>query len=102
MDEKEKNVAAAEAAGMPDLAFYMQSVTEQLEKDKKRPAVHTYTYTLKSVTEFYGGEGTPMPVDEAGRGENENLRKRNDKAMFPVTEKNIDPELLIQIIPSPQ
>lgn len=49
---------------MPDLTPYMGSVIEQLEKDKKRSAVHTYTYTLKSVTEFYGGEGTPMPVDE--------------------------------------
>lgn len=64
MDEKGKNVEAAEAVQMPDLASYMQSVTEQLEKDRKRPAVHTYTYTLKSITEFYGGEGTPMPVDE--------------------------------------
>jgi len=64
MDEKEKMMEVAENAGMPDLAFYMRSVTEQLEKDKKRPAVHTYTYTLKSIMEFYGGEGTPMPVDE--------------------------------------
>lgn len=54
----------AENAKMPDLASYMRSVTEQLEKDKKRSAVHTYTYALKSIAEFYGGEGTPMPVDE--------------------------------------
>lgn len=49
---------------IPDLASYMQAVIEQLKTDKKRSAVHTYTYALKSVTEFYGGEGTPMPVDE--------------------------------------
>lgn len=49
---------------MPDLADYMQTVIEQLAKDRKRPAMHTYTYTLKSVRKFYGDEGTPMPVDE--------------------------------------
>ena len=64
MDEKEKNVEVAVAVIIPDLASYMQAVIEQLEADKKRSAVHTYTYALKSVTEFYGGEGTPMPVDE--------------------------------------
>lgn len=36
-----------------------------MEIDKKWSAVHTYTYTLKSVTEFYGGKGTPVPIDEA-------------------------------------
>ncbi|WP_455668869.1 tyrosine-type recombinase/integrase [Phocaeicola sp.] len=61
MDKKERN---AEVIMMPDLASYMQSVMAQLEKDKKRSAVHTYTYTLKSITEFYGGVGKPMPVDE--------------------------------------
>lgn len=64
MDEKEKNGEVAAATEIPDLAFYMQAVIEQLETDKKRSAVHTYTYALKSITEFYGGEGTPMPVDE--------------------------------------
>ena len=64
MDEKEKNAGVAVAAEIPDLASYMQAVIEQLEADKKRSAVHTYTYALKSVTEFYGGEGPPMPVDE--------------------------------------
>ena len=64
MDKKEKMMETAENAKMPDLASYMRSVTEQLEKDKKRSAVHTYTYALKSIAEFYGGEGTPMPVDE--------------------------------------
>ncbi len=64
MDEKEKNAEVAVAVIIPDLASYMQAVIEQLEADKKRSAVHTYTYALKSVTEFYGGEGTPMPVDE--------------------------------------
>lgn len=64
MDEKEKNEKVAAATEIPDLASYMQAVIEQLEADKKRSAVHTYTYALKSVTEFYGGEGTPMPVDE--------------------------------------
>lgn len=64
MDGKEKNGEVAAAMKIPDLASYMQAVIEQLEADKKRSAVHTYTYALKSVTEFYGGEGTPMPVDE--------------------------------------
>lgn len=64
MDKKERN---AEVIMMPDLASYMQSVMAQLEKDKKRSAVHTYTYTLKSITEFYGGVGKPMPVDEVFR-----------------------------------
>lgn len=54
----------AVAVIIPDLASYMQAVIERLEADKKRSAVHTYTYALKSVTEFYGGEGTPMLVDD--------------------------------------
>lgn len=64
MDEKEKNAEMAGITVIPDLASYMQAVIEQLEANKKRSAVHTYTYALKSVTEFYGGKGTPMPVDE--------------------------------------
>ena len=64
MDDKVKNAKVKEATKTPDLASYMQAVIEQLEADKKRSAVHTYTYALKSVTEFYGGEGTPMSVDE--------------------------------------
>ena len=64
MDGKEKNEEVAVAMKVPDLVSYMQTVIEQLEADKKRSAVHTYTYALKSVTEFYGGEGTLMPVDE--------------------------------------
>lgn len=64
MDKKEKIEEVAVAMKIPDLASYMQAVIEKLEADKKRSAVHTYTYALKSVTEFYGGEGTPMPVDE--------------------------------------
>jgi len=64
MDEKEKNAGGTLTTNLSDLACYMQSVIGQLEADKKRSAVHTYTYALKSVTEFYGGEGTPMPVGE--------------------------------------
>ena len=72
MDEREEMAEVAKVAEMPDLAPCMQSVIEQLEKDKKRSAVHTYTYALKSFTNFcWGegtpmleGEGTPMPVDE--------------------------------------
>lgn len=56
MDEKEKNAGGTLTTNLPDLACYMQSVIGQLEADKKRSAVHTYTYALKSVTEFYGGE----------------------------------------------
>ena len=55
MDDKEKNAEVAKAIKLPDLASYMQVVIKQLEIDKKWSAVHTYTYTLKSVTEFYGG-----------------------------------------------
>ena len=65
MDDKEKNAEVAKAIKLPDLASYMQVVIKQLEIDKKWSAVHTYTYTLKSVTEFYGGKGTPVPIDEA-------------------------------------
>lgn len=64
MDDKVKNVRVAGATKTPDLASYMQAVIEQLEADKKRSAVHTYTYALKSVTEFHGEAGTPMPVNE--------------------------------------
>lgn len=64
MNEKEKNAEGAKDVKMPDLASYMQAVIGQLEADKKRSAVHTYTYALKSVTKFHGGEGIPMPVDE--------------------------------------
>ena len=62
MDDKEKNAEVAKAIKLPDLASYMQVVIKQLEIDKKWSAVHTYTYTLKSVTEFYGGKGTPVPI----------------------------------------
>ena len=64
MTKKEKNVEVGRAMKIPDLAFYMQTVIEQLEADKKRSAAHTYTYALKSIAEFYGGAGMPMPVDE--------------------------------------
>lgn len=64
MDEKEKKVEMARGMEVVDLAPYMQMVIEQLEKDKKRSAVHTYTYALKSFTKFCGGKGTLMPVEE--------------------------------------
>ena len=64
MSKKEKNVEMGSPMKMPDLASYMQTVIEQLEADKKRSAAHTYTYALKSIAEFYGGAGMPMPVDE--------------------------------------
>ena len=59
---KKKNVRSGKSIKLPDLASYMQVVIKQLEIDKKWSAVHTYTYTLKSVTEFYGGKGTPVPI----------------------------------------
>ena len=65
MDDKEKNAEVAKAIKLPDLASYMQVVIKQIKIHKKWSAVHTYTYTLKSVTEFYGGKGTPVPIDEA-------------------------------------
>lgn len=46
-----------------DLVTYMQSVLGQLEMGKKRPVVYTYSYALKSLTEFYGVK-SPMSVDE--------------------------------------
>ena len=61
---KRKECRNGEPMKMPDLASYMQTVIEQLEADKKRSAAHTYTYALKSIAEFYGGAGMPMPVDE--------------------------------------
>ena len=64
MSKKEKDAEVGRAMKIPDLAFYMQTVIEQLEADKKRSAAHTYTYALKSIMEFYGGAGTPMSVDE--------------------------------------
>ena len=62
MDEKERNAGGTLTTNLPDLACYMQSVLGQLEADKKRSAVHTYTYALRSVTEINVGEGTPMPL----------------------------------------
>ena len=77
MDDKEKNAEVAKAIKLPDLASYMQVVIKQLEIDKKWSAVHTYTYTLKSVTEFYGGKGTPVRMDETGR--NKKQKDRQEK-----------------------
>lgn len=64
MDGKEKNEEVAVVMKISDLASYMQAMIGQLEADNKRSTVNTYIYALKSVTEFYGGEGTPMSVDE--------------------------------------
>lgn len=42
----------------------MAIIIRQLEKDKKRPAVHTYKSTLNSFRDFSGGESDKMPTDE--------------------------------------
>lgn len=47
------------------LGILHASSNQTVGNRQKWSAVHTYTYTLKSVTEFYGGKGTPVPIDEA-------------------------------------
>ena len=47
-----------------DLTIYMKTVISKLERDRKRPAAHTYRYALKSFMDFSGGEAVPIKVDE--------------------------------------
>lgn len=46
------------------LADYMAAVITQLREEKKHSAVHTYTSTLHSFTEFSGGENPGKPVEQ--------------------------------------
>ncbi|WP_455639515.1 tyrosine-type recombinase/integrase [Parabacteroides sp.] len=70
-----------------DLTSYMQSVIGCLEKDRKRPAAHTYRYALKSFMKFSGGED--MPVDKVfmpGRlKEYEEWMKRDGKSLNTIS-----------------
>lgn len=50
MDKEVKHVE------MSGLASYMEKVIRKLEEDKKHAAVHTYSCTLNSFTEFSAGE----------------------------------------------
>lgn len=93
MEEKEKNekvVAleaeeAVQATGMPDLAAYMRSVISQLEKDRKRSAVHTYTYALKSFTAFCNVSGRDVDRD-VGAGSEESTGSESSATSMPVDE----------------
>lgn len=42
----------------------MKTVISKLERDRKRPAAHTYRYALKSFMDFSGSEAVPIEVDE--------------------------------------
>lgn len=48
-----------------DLSSCMSTIIGDLKKASKHSAVHVYTCTLNSFTEFSGGSGTVMLVDEA-------------------------------------
>lgn len=58
------NLKRLEEESVVDLAPYMAQVVEDLKRDKKHPAVHTYTCTLHSFMKFSGGKGMPMPIKE--------------------------------------
>jgi len=50
--------------GMPNLPQFMGEVIRDLEKDRKYPAMHTYTCTLHSFMDFSGVGGAAMPMNE--------------------------------------
>ena len=54
--ESEKNTWAM------DLPHYVANVIEDLKRDGKYPAVHTYTSTLHSFIKFSGGRGVEIPM----------------------------------------
>lgn len=64
MDDKEK-CRSGKSHKITRLGILHASSNQTVGNRQKWSAVHTYTYTLKSVTEFYGGKGTPVPIDEA-------------------------------------
>ena len=81
MDEEVKNEGVAKAMETPDLAFYMQAVIERLEADRKRAAVHTYTYAyirktykkiMKSMNQYLIGISLCVALFLAGGCSNEN------------------------------
>lgn len=55
----EKDVGAA-----PELAPYVQSVIEQLEREQKYAAMHGHLCALHSFEDFAGDRGVPLPMDE--------------------------------------
>lgn len=58
MDQKNKT------NGKIDLANYVPAIIDQLRKEKKHSAVHTYTATLNSFTAFFDGKGDVMPTEQ--------------------------------------
>lgn len=50
--------------GTVELSYYMMKVIEELKADRKYPAVHTYTSTLHSFTDFSGGREVALPMRE--------------------------------------
>lgn len=71
------------------LSPYMKEVMEKLEKDRKRPAVHTYNATLNSYRDFWGSSGGVGTLNGVGSG-TVNGRKAGTpgggNAEIPVTE----------------
>ena len=57
-EELEKDVGAM------DLSSYVAEVAEELRKDGRYPAVHTYVSTLHSFAEFSGGRDAEMPMPQ--------------------------------------
>ena len=70
MDKKEMN------AKVVYLSPYMKQVMKKLEENKKRPAVHTYSSTLKSFTNFAG----------SSIKEKEMLEAKDEAVDIPVSE----------------
>ncbi len=58
MDQKSKT------NGKIDLANYVPAIIDQLRKEKKHSAVHTYTCTFNSFTEFAGEKSIEMPIKQ--------------------------------------
>lgn len=49
-------------SGASDLSLYMAEVIEDLKREGKYPAVHTYISTLHSFAAFSGGCEVKMPM----------------------------------------
>ena len=60
------NEVETKDVGTTDLSAYMMKVIEELRRDRKPPAVHIYTCTLRSFIRFSdnGEEGCSMPMQE--------------------------------------
>ena len=60
------NEVETKDVGTTDLSAYMMKVIEELRRDRKPPAVHIYTCTLRSFIRFSdnGEEECSMPMQE--------------------------------------